>query len=155
MGHDPTRPLARASRLVVKEVADEVLVYDLERSRAHSLNPVAAAVWRRCDGTRTLADLAVAVRAAGTPITDETVQYALQELGRARLLAAPVATRAMTRREVMRRLGTAAAVALPLVTSVIAPTAAEAQSCLGEGAECSDSSQCCSNNCDDECFPPV
>ena len=155
MQRDPGRPRARAGGLVVRDVADEVLVYDLERSRAHSLNPAAAAVWRQCDGTRTPAELAAAVRTAGMPVTEEAVGYALQELGRAHLLASQAPGRTITRRELMRRLGTAAAVALPLVTSIAAPTAVQAQSCLPVGAVCAESIQCCSNNCDQECFPPV
>jgi hypothetical protein len=43
-------PISRSTGLVTKEVARELLVYDLEWHRAHSLNTVAAAVWRRCDG---------------------------------------------------------------------------------------------------------
>jgi hypothetical protein len=62
-------PTRRTSGLVVKTVRDEVLVYDLDRHRAHSLNPVAAAVWRSCDGARDLPALAAAARAElGAPV---------------------------------------------------------------------------------------
>lgn len=46
------RPAARTRDVVVRTVGDEVLVYDLARHRAHSLNPVATAVWRAWDGAR-------------------------------------------------------------------------------------------------------
>ena len=81
-------PLARRDGLVVKTVGDEVLVYDLERARAHSLDALAAAIWRRCDGRRPVAALAAAVRAeTGVPVTAAAVEYGLAALGRARLLA--------------------------------------------------------------------
>lgn len=86
MPQDPGRPLARTSGVVVKAVGDEVLVYDLSRHRAHSLNGVAAAVWRACDGTRDATGIAAGVRAAGGPAIDEpVVQYALAALQRAHL----------------------------------------------------------------------
>jgi hypothetical protein len=129
MASPAERPLARTRDLVLRTVGDEVLVYDLTRHRAHSLNRVAAAVWRRCDGTRDAAAIGAEVRAAdGTPVTVEAVRYALAELGRARLLMGPGGEVGVTRRELVRRLGTAAAVALPVVTSIVAPTAAQAQS---------------------------
>ena len=148
------RPAARRSDLVVKTVADEVLVYDLERHRAHRLNGAAAAVWRLCDGTRTVPEITVAARDLGTPVTAEAVDYALAGLGRARLLTAPVTTAALTRRELVQRLGTAAA--LPLVASLVAPTAAQAQSCLPSGALCSPSAgvpccECCSGTICENC----
>jgi hypothetical protein len=33
-----TKPLARKEGLVIQELPDEVLVYDLDRDRAHCLN---------------------------------------------------------------------------------------------------------------------
>src|SRR5207248_2525045 len=42
------RPSARQDRLVVQELSDEVLVYDLDRHRAHCLNRAASLPqWRR------------------------------------------------------------------------------------------------------------
>ena len=120
-------PLARRDGLVVKTVGDEVLVYDLERARAHSLDALAAAIWRRCDGRRPVAALAAAVRAeTGVPVTDAAVEYGLAALRRARLLAGEQPVPGPTRRQVLARIGTAAAI--PLVLSITAPTAAQAQS---------------------------
>ena len=128
MSHPP-HPVARQHDLVMKTVGDELLVYDLERHRAHRLNRVAAGVWRQCDGSRDAERIAAELRTGdGVPVTQGAVEYALGELARARLLTGPVARVGLTRREVVRRLGTAAAVALPLVTTIVAPTAAAAQS---------------------------
>ena len=140
-------PLARRDGLVVKTVGDEVLVYDLERARAHSLDALAAAIWRQCDGRRPVAALAAAVRAeTGVPVTAAAVEYGLAALGRARLLAGERPVLGPTRRQVLARIGTAAAI--PLVLSITAPTAAQAQSgpvtptCNPEGAACT-AFNCC------------
>jgi coenzyme PQQ synthesis protein D (PqqD) len=45
-----TAPLARSDGLIVQELDGELLVYDLERHRAHRLSETAAFVWRRCEG---------------------------------------------------------------------------------------------------------
>ncbi len=146
------RPAARAHRLVVKAVGDEVLVYDLESHRAHRLNPVAAAVWRRCDGTRLVAAIAAgAAEEIGAPVPLAAAWYALRTPGEAHLLTAPVEATALTRRELVRRLGTAAAVALPLVTTVTAPAPAQAASCAGPGDPCSTQEQCCGGLCSTGC----
>ena len=142
-------PLARRDGLVVKTVGDEVLVYDLERARAHSLDALAAAIWRQCDGRRPVAALAAAVRAeTGVPVTAAAVEYGLAALGRARLLAGERPVPGPTRRQVLARIGTAAAI--PLVLSITAPTAAQAQSgpptptCIPQGGACSLTSlPCC------------
>ena len=152
MGDSTGQPAARTSGLVVKTLGDEVLVYDLDTHRAHRLNRIAAAVWRACDGARGSGEIATALRAAGQPQPEAAVQYALAALSRAGLLTPAIPLPRMTRREVMQRLGTAAAAALPVVTTIIAPTAAQAQSaqaqsCVGGGSPCTSDAQCCSGTC--------
>ena len=39
-------PRARTSELIVKELPDETLVYDLANDKAHCLNHTAALVWK-------------------------------------------------------------------------------------------------------------
>jgi hypothetical protein len=139
------RPAARTRGLVFKTVASETLVYDLERHRAHSLNAVAAAVWRRCDGRRTPAAIAEAVaQELGVEVDALVVERALAQLGRSHLLlrGAPAEPR-LGRREMLRRVGVAAAV-VPVVTSIVAPRAADAQSagCGAEGEPCSGGTCC-------------
>lgn len=143
------RPTRRTGGLVVKTMGPELLVYDLEQHRAHSLNPVATAVWRAVDGTREVPAVATAVAAdVGERVSEDVVRYAIQLLGRARLLTAPVEATELTRRDLIRRLGTAAAVALPLVTTLVAPTASQAQSCMGDfQSGCTSGAQCCSGCC--------
>ena len=44
-------------------------------------------------------------------------------------------------------LGLGAIVAVPLVTSIVAPTAAQAATCFPSGHACASGPQCCSNLC--------
>ena len=139
----------------MREVADEVLVYDLERHRAVCLNRTAARVWRACDGRTSVEEMtrSLAEELGGDRrLAAEAVRQTLERLGRDRLLvervpARPRAAR-MSRRELIRAAGAAAAASLPLVVSVVAPTAAQASSCLPTGASCTSSLQCCSTVCD-------
>jgi hypothetical protein len=55
------KPVARRNGLVVRDLADEVVVYDKERHEAHCLNGTAATVFRNADGRRSVSDLALLV----------------------------------------------------------------------------------------------
>jgi hypothetical protein len=151
-GRAQFKPSARADRIVVQALPDEVLVYDLECHKAHCLNHMAALVWKRCDGRTAVGEMArLLEEEARSPIPAEVVWLALQQLSKARLLTETIpaaqGVAKLSRREVMRRLGWGAAVALPLVSSIVAPTAVEAASCLSTGSACTASAQCCSGVC--------
>ena len=134
-------------------MTDEVLVYDQKRHRAHCLNHTAALVWKHCDGKKSVAEVAEAMsRQAGKRVGEDVVRLALDELAKSRLLEESGARKwrggeGMSRREMMKRAGLAAAVALPVVTSVIAPKAAQAATCRVSGAACGTGAQCCSGVC--------
>ena len=145
-------PKARRDKLVVQELPDEVLVYDLERDKAHCLNQTAALVWKNCDGQSDAAKIAARLgEEFKTPVDERMVWFALEQLGRDRLLeqaiVPPAAMSGMTRRQMVRTLGLAAAVALPLVTSIVAPSPAQAATCKSPGDPCGTSAQCCSGLC--------
>jgi hypothetical protein len=137
---------------VVQTLADEVLVYDLERHKAHCLNHAAALIWKHCDGRTSVAEMrCILEQEMQTPVPDGVVWLALDQLEKARLLAGrvhgPEGGTRLSRRAVMRRLGWGAAVTLPLVTSIVAPRASEAASCLATGSDCTTGAQCCSGLC--------
>ncbi len=121
--------LARARRdnLVVQEMPDEILVYDLKQHEAHVLNQTAAFVWNHCDGQTTAAEIATLIEKEWhKPVSEDVVWLALKQLSRANLLQEPIAmpdngTR-ISRRNAMRKLGLAAAM-IPVVMSIVAPTA--------------------------------
>jgi hypothetical protein len=141
---------ARSERLLTQELSDELLVYDLDRHRAHSLNRTAALVWRHCDGRTTVAEMAALLqRELSLPADEDAVWMALRRLDKAHLLQAPITLPAdavrCSRREMVRKLGTAAGLAL--VGLIAAPRAAQALSCRPGGAACTADSQCCSGKC--------
>jgi len=129
-----THPRARRDDLVVQDLPEETLVYDVARHRAHCLNRTAALVWRRCDGRTSVAELARCVgRETGLPPDEEVVWMALDRLSKANLLEnriQPPKGAPRSRREVLKKLGAVAglAVVLPAVQSIEAPMAAQAAS---------------------------
>ena len=51
----------RKTSLVIQFVGNEVLVHDADRGKVHVLNATAGDVLELCDGTRTIADLTLAL----------------------------------------------------------------------------------------------
>jgi hypothetical protein len=163
-------PEARRDGIFRKEVDGELLVYDLTRDKAHCLNESAAAMWKLCDGRTSTTEIAASLsKQAGTTVDERLVWLALADLRRTHLLEEPKPTqssedrnnsskkqaknnqwpqvmRGMSRREAVKRIGLGAAIALPVVISITAPTAAQAGSCLGAGKACSMPVECC-NTC--------
>jgi hypothetical protein len=145
-------PRARKGGLIVQNLPDETLVYDLERDRAHCLNQTAAFVWQHCDGRSNAKEIARALKdKTKQPVDEKLVWLAIDQLGRNHLLketpALPPQVAGLNRREVMRALGLTAAVAIPVVASIVAPMPAQAVSCLGSGASCINNSDCCNPLC--------
>jgi hypothetical protein len=145
-------PEARKEGLVVQELSGEVLVFDRERNKAHCLNSTAALVWGYCDGKTSAAQIARAIEGEiNTPVDEDVIWLGVEQLSKIHLLqeraALPVHKSGLSRREVMKRIGVAAAVALPVVTSIMAPTAAQAANCLATGQACTTGAQCCSLLC--------
>jgi len=131
MKREQLAPEARKEGLVISKLSEEVLVYDLDRHKAHCLNKTAALVWERCDGKTTVGQLVQQLEyALKTPVDEEIVWLAINQLGKSRLLREKIAPETdrvrLSRRDLIKRAGLAAAIALPLVTSIIAPTAAQA-----------------------------
>ncbi|MDT7777713.1 MAG: hypothetical protein QOC99_225 [Acidobacteriota bacterium] len=131
---EPYLPTARKSKLVVRELADEILVYDADGHRAHCLNRTAALVWKHCDGRTPASGIAERVaEELSFAVSEEVVWLALDQLAEFDLLMSAAVARSpvsnlISRRKMIRRLGIAAAVALPLITSIVSPTPAQAQS---------------------------
>jgi hypothetical protein len=149
-------PRARREGLVIQELPDEVLVYDRERDKAHCLNQTAALVWKYCDGKTTVSTMARRLeRDLNTSAVDEKiVWYALGQLSKDHLLEEsvmpPTMLGGMTRRQMVQVLGVAAVIAIPLVTSIVAPTPAQASTCVptgGAGACPGSGANCCSTLC--------
>lgn len=145
-------PLARKSHLITQEVADELIVYDRESDRAYCLNSTAAFVWKHCDGNTSVPRMASLLEEkTNAPVEHELVVYALEQLDKSKLLdayAVSASKPGLSRRAIVRQ-GVAVAVAIPFISAITAPTAAQAATCLPAGAACSSDAACCSNNCAD------
>ena len=150
-------PRAREKGLLTCDVADELLVYDLDRYKAHCLNSTAALVWRQCDGRTSVPEITRALNSVyEVTLDNDVVWFALEQLERAQLIHIEVAngrrtgSGKLTRRELIKRAGSAAAIGLPLVSSIVTPTAVEAATCRAPGAACGPdgpNSTCCSGIC--------
>ena len=120
--------LAREEGLVVQEVSDEVLVYDLKRQKAHYLNKTAAFIWNQCDGQKSVAEIVTLLQQqTGMPVNEEVVWYGLDKLSQANLLEKRILSpvTGVTRRTLMRQLGQGALLAIPVIGSLVAPVAAQ------------------------------
>jgi hypothetical protein len=122
-------PVARKSGLVVQEMPDEVLVYDLNSNKAHCLNQTAAKVWQACDGSQSISDIAAEL---GKGNNEDLVWLAIDQLSENDLLEAKVASKfkGQSRRDVIKKIGLASIIAVPVIASLVAPqNALAAQSC--------------------------
>lgn len=140
----------------MEPIGDELLVFDQERRVAHSLNEVAARVWRACDGAR---DLVALGDECG--VDEQTLRLALERLRDAQLLTDTefvltsaggepegLSRRAMLRKSVLA--GAGIGVAIPVIRSITAPSLAMAASSSRSGNQvkgkagehCTSSGQC-------------
>jgi len=114
----------------VESLHGELCVYEWTTKRVHALNPAAARVWEMCDGVTTVDEMTAAVqRDLHVSGAASIVQHALAQFDRAGLLepgTLHIIAPLVSRRALLRRIGVAAAI--PVVTSIVAPTPLAAQS---------------------------
>ena len=123
-------PRARTENLVIRELDDETLVYDIERDEAHCLNRTAALVWQQCNGKTTASQAARSLQATlHTPIDADVVLLALKELKRFRLVVNPEKTPSVSRRTLILKYAPVALALLPAIVSITSPNPAQAASC--------------------------
>ena len=132
-------PLARTNGLVVQEVPNEVLVFDMETNEAHCLNETAALVWKHCDGKTSVPQIAEILGEGKDSVSDDLIWLAIDQLNEHKLLEKEVETKfaGQSRREVLRKIGLASMIALPIIASMAAPRsvlAATSCACVSPGA---------------------
>ena len=137
--------------LLVETLPEETLVYDLDRHRAHCLNPQAALLLDRADGTRTVLDLSGVLDASGLgPASEDTVRIGLDRLRRAGLLVWDDPFEAedstiQSRRAAIRKMATLGLV-LPAVMTVVSPATAQGTGLVpGRCKQLEDVGGCCRN----------
>ena len=147
-------PKARTDNLVIRDLDDETLVYDIERDEAHCLNQTAALVWKECNGKTTATQAARALKKElDVPVDADVIWLAVKQLQRFHLVETSGKSPAVSRRDLVLKYAPAA-LALPVILSITAPTPAGISSCGGQGAPCGGSNPpCCSGcSCDGICF---
>lgn len=139
--NNPQFPSARKSGLVVQDMPDELLVYDLESDKAHCLNRSAAFVWKSCDGKTSISDIARLLEAqSGDKVSEDFVWLAIDQLSENSLLESEVRPNfaGRSRREVIKKIGLASVIAVPIIASLVAPKSALANA----SCSCSTSGDC-------------
>ena len=124
----------RQKKLIAKRMGDELLLFDEETSTAHCLNEIAAEMWMACERKRSALEVVDVLRRRWPDMKEEMVRASLSQLAAAGLLMeTEEAENILTgRRELIRKVGFAAAAVLPIVvTSVLIPPAAAAASPCG------------------------
>lgn len=168
-----SKPKTRNENIVIQEMNKEILIYDLKDNKAFCLNETSAIIYQLCDGKRTIREIAdVMSMKLKTLVSEDYVPLPLHELKKDRLLENADEFEdyfaGMSRREMVKKVGLASMIALPIISSVIAPLAVSAASictlvasgnpipgvmCVGDVSFCnsvcagtSTSGQCCSQN---------
>ena len=118
----------------MQELEDELLIYNLQTHRAICLNQTAALVWQNCDGKSSVGEIKRRMeKELGKLVREELVLFAIDELNDKGLIEngeeISKEFEGLTRREIVRKVGFASLVALPIVSSIAVPKAASAQSC--------------------------
>ena len=158
-------PISKTSDTVVQEIKDEILIYDLKTNKVLCLNKTSAVVWNACDGTRSVEEITKKLKKDYDPrMTEDIVWLSLSMLESANLLASTPTNKFsdISRRNTIKAIGLASAVAFPIISALIAPTSLNAQS-AGQGAcicsstsgqferpggcACATGSDCCSSAC--------
>jgi hypothetical protein len=127
-------PKFRSKEILTQDAGKELLIYDLKINKAYCLNETLFVIYQACDGVTTFSELK-----AKQTLTNEAILFGLDELKRADLLEnsanLPVYLTGMSRREAIKRVGLASALAIPLITALSAPLAAQTASglCIGAG----------------------
>lgn len=122
-----TLPIAENKNIVVQNIGKEILIYHLVSNKVFCLNETLSKVYMACDGKTTYEEFKSRYQ-----FTDDLIFLSLDELKSENLIEtdseyqSPFAT--LTRREAVRRVGFSTMIALPVISSVIAPTSVNAAS---------------------------
>jgi len=149
MMKNPQYPSARKTGLVIQEMPDELLVYDLDTNKAHCLNNTAAFVWKTCDGKTSVSEIAALLDSeTGSKVPHELIWLAIDQLSENKLLEKDMRAdfNGQSRRAVIKRIGLASVIAIPVIASLVAPQSAlAASSCkcpAGSNGECTGQTGC-------------
>ena len=129
-------PKCHKENIVIQELENELLIYDLNINKVYCLNHTSAMVWQLSDGENSIPEISLLMsKKLQTEISEDFVWLALDRLKQADLLdkstKIEIDFNGLTRRQLIRKVGLASMIALPIIASVVAPTAVNAQSLSG------------------------
>lgn len=135
LGHNPR---SRQDNIVIQEFDNEILIYDLNQNKAYCLNETSAMVWQKCDGSKSVSEISrILTEKLKSNVSEDIVWLAVSQFKKDKLLGNNEEIFSdfdgLSRREIVKRIGFASMVALPVISAVVAPTALHAQSgpCAG------------------------
>jgi hypothetical protein len=142
-------PKARNSEIIIRELESELLVYDATAHRAYQLNKTLMIIYQACNGVMSFNELQ-----RNHKYTDDLIDFALDELHANNLLEGERANHfaGLSRRDVIKKVGLASMIGLPIITGITAPRAVNAASnnCPVAGQNCTfnnyQQSNCCTTN---------
>lgn len=147
-------PQAKTENIVVQNLQDETLIYDLSADKVFCLNPTAAFVWHNCDGHQSVAEISRALaRSSRQLVAHDVIWLAIEELKSIGLMEECETPfdgfKTTSRREAIKRIGLASTIALPVIAGLLAPKAADAASGTTNtcGQSCSNNSTCTTASC--------
>ena len=148
------KPKSRQENVVEQAAGSETLIYDLTANKVYLLNETSAFIWRQCDGTKDVREIAQKLAKKNRqPVNEDIVWLAIENLEKDNLLTGSVREASplsgMNRREVIKKVGLATMIALPVVSAIIAPQAISAASGTQQANNtvCTANSQCASGRC--------
>ncbi len=126
-------PKLKDHNLVVQEFAKELLIYDLTKNKAYCLNETSAMIWQECDGATSILEISQKVsRKLKNEVSENIVWIAISQFKVDNLLnnneQFTTPFDGLKRREIIKRIGISSIIALPIISSIVVPTAAHAQS---------------------------
>lgn len=129
-------PIARSTDIVHQFLDKEVLIYDLKAHKAYNLNETSTIIYHSCNGKTSFEELKNKYQ-----FTDDLIFLALEDLRKADLLEeseilskSPFA--GMSRRDVIKKVALGTMIAMPVISSLIVPTAARASSVCTDTGSC-------------------
>jgi hypothetical protein len=145
-------PTTRNKDVIVQHSGKEILIYDLLTNKAYALNETSAIIYQAYNGKTSLEELK-----SYTNFTDDIIFLALDDLRKENLIQGDSVNyfAELSRREIVRKIGFASLIALPIISSLVAPPAASAASvtctCSApagsnarpEGCGCNSNADCC------------
>lgn len=136
------KPIGLKNNVLVQELEKELLLYDLSRDKVFCLNETSMLIWNLCNGERSIEDIRREVsRQLNSEVNEELIWLALDKLKTEQLLSnhqeIEIKFNALSRREVIKKVGLSSMATLPLILTIVSPNAAAAQS-----QSCSSSTAC-------------